>query len=248
MDNVCVAHRGASGEAPENTMSAFRQAMSYDFVQWIELDVQLSGDGVPVVIHDDKLKRTAASKGYVGGRTVAQLQELDAGRWFGRSFAGERIPRLDEVLEATIGRSRLNVELKTYGGRYPGMEEKVVELLYKWHLEHDTVITSFDASSLRTIRRLSSDIQTGLIIDAAPTSLLDELEQLSCSFLSIGYRQLTRARMAAFKEAGIQVMAWTVNDPAAMRKLAAIDPDIMICTNYPDRWQKVFWPSGAARR
>lgn len=248
MDNWCVAHRGASGEAPENTMSAFRAAMVYDFVQWIELDVQLSADGIPVVIHDDKLNRTTGTKGYVGDRTAAELQELDAGRWFGRSFAGERIPLLEEVLQVTAGRCRLNVELKTYGGRYPGMEEKVVEQIHQWSLEHDTVVTSFDGAALRRVRSLSSQIRTGLIIDGAPTGLLDELRQLDCSFLSIGYRYLPKLRMTAFKEAGIQVMAWTVNDKAAMHKLAAVDPTIMICTNYPERWGRVFRPSTPASR
>lgn len=240
MNNWCVAHRGASGEAPENTMGAFRQAMAYDTVQWIELDVQLSRDGIAVVIHDDKLQRTAGVKGFVGEKTAEELQRLDAGRWFGKSFAGERIPLLEEVLEATSGRCRLNVELKTYGGRYPGIEQTVVELLHARQLQHDAVITSFDGEALRRVRSISPDIRTGLIIDAAPSSLLDELRRLDCSFLSIGYRHLNAPRMEAFKGAGIQTMAWTVNDPAAMRKLAAIDPDIMICTNYPDRWEQVF--------
>ncbi|MFS0722934.1 glycerophosphodiester phosphodiesterase [Paenibacillus sp. 1P07SE] len=248
MGNWCVAHRGASGEAPENTMAAFARAMKYDALQWIELDVQLSQDGIPVVIHDDKLNRTTGSKGFVGDKTAAELQQLDAGRWFGRSFSGERIPLLEEVIQATVGRCRLNVELKTYGGRYPGMEERVVELLYKWNLQHDTVITSFDDAALRRVRSLSSEIGTGLIIDGAPATLLDRLRQLGCSFLSIGYRSITAARMAIFRQAGIQVMAWTVNDPVAMRKLAAIDRTVMICTNYPDRWERAIGQGTGLRR
>ncbi|RXZ82238.1 glycerophosphodiester phosphodiesterase [Paenibacillaceae bacterium] len=238
--NRCVAHRGASGEAPENTLAAMRRAMDYEFVQWIELDVQLSSDGIPVVIHDDTLNRTTNSRGPVKSFTAAELQQADAGRWFGRSFSGERIPLLEEVLEATAGRCRLNVELKTYNGRYPGLEERTVELLYKHRLEHDTVITSFDESALRKVRALSNGIRTGLITEKRTGQLVQKLRELEAQFLSIHYRQITPQSMLEFREAGLEVMAWTVDDAAEMRRLAAISPDLMLCTNYPARYAAAF--------
>ncbi|QYR20377.1 glycerophosphodiester phosphodiesterase [Paenibacillus sp. sptzw28] len=236
MFNPCVAHRGASGLAPENTMSAFNAAMSFPFVQWIELDVQLSRNGVPVVIHDDTLNRTTSAAGRVADFTTSQLSRLDAGRWFSKSFAGESLPLLEQVLDATVGRCRLNIELKTYGGRYPGMERRVVELLYAKGLERDAVITSFDTEALRKVRELSPEVTTGLIIDAAPQSLVSDLFALGASFLSIAHKRITHALMAAMKSREITVMAWTVNDIATMKKLASIDPSLMICTNYPDRY------------
>ncbi|WP_270170086.1 glycerophosphodiester phosphodiesterase [Paenibacillus sp. SYP-B4298] len=236
MNNLCVAHRGASGEAPENTIIAARIAMSYPFVQWMEIDVQLSKDGVPVVIHDDRVNRTTNGRGKVAELTAAELGRLDAGRWFGQSFAGERLPTLDQMLEATAGRCRLNIELKSLNGNYPLLEQKVIELLYKRQLQYDTVITSFDPDSLYKVKQISPELVTGLIIDSAPRQLLAELNRLECGFLSIGYAQVTPVRLQEWRQAGLKVMAWTVNDVSAIRRLARMDPDLMICTNYPDRY------------
>jgi glycerophosphoryl diester phosphodiesterase len=217
-------------------MSAFNAAMSFPFVQWIELDVQLSRNGVPVVIHDDTLNRTTSAAGRVADFTTSQLSRLDAGRWFSKAFAGERLPLLEQVLDATVGRCRLNIELKTYGDRYPGMERRVVELLYAKGLARDAVITSFDPEALRKVRELSPEVTTGLIIDAAPQSLVSDLTSLGASFLSIAHKRITPALMGAMKSREITVMAWTVNDIATMKKLVSIDPSLMICTNYPDRF------------
>lgn len=236
MNNLCVAHRGASGEAPENTIIAARIAMSYPFVQWMEIDVQLSKDGVPVVIHDDRVNRTTNGRGKVAELTAAELGRLDAGRWFGQSFAGERLPTLDQMLEATAGRCRLNIELKSLNGNYPLLEQKVIELLYKRQLQYDTVITSFDPDSLYKVKQISPELVTGLIIGSAPRQLLAELNRLECGFLSIGYAQVTPVRLQEWRQAGLKVMAWTVNDVSAIRRLARMDPDLMICTNYPDRY------------
>ncbi|MBP3962100.1 glycerophosphodiester phosphodiesterase [Paenibacillus lignilyticus] len=236
MLNPCVAHRGASGLAPENTMAAFREALSFPFVQWIELDVQMSKDGIPVVIHDDSLRRTARVAGRVHEFTAEQLGKMDAGSWFDKSFAGEGIPTLQQVADATIGRCRLNVELKTYGGRYPGMEKKVVELLYQNGLQHDAVITSFDREALRTVRELSKEVRTGLILDASPWTLVTDLERLGANFLSVGYTRVTDQLLASLRAARVDVMAWTVNDAPMMKRLAALDSALMICTNYPDRF------------
>lgn len=238
MLNPCVAHRGASGLAPENTMAAFRAAMAFPFVQWIELDVQLSKDGIPVVIHDDALRRTARTAGRVDDYSAEELGRMDAGGWFDKAFAGEGIPTLEQVLDATIGRCRLNIELKTYGGRYPGMERAVIELLNRKGLQHDSIITSFDREALRQVRALTKDVRTGLIIDALPWTLTEELKRLDASFLSIGYSRVSGTLLADMRKAGIDVMAWTVNDVPTIKRLAGLDGALMICTNYPDRFQE----------
>ncbi|AZN40248.1 glycerophosphodiester phosphodiesterase [Paenibacillus albus] len=238
MLNPCVAHRGASGLAPENTMAAFREAMRFPFVQWIELDVQLSKDGIPVVIHDDTLRRTTRTSGKVNDYTAEQLGKMDAGGWFDKAYAGECIPTLEQVMLETIGRCRLNIELKTYGGRYPGIEKKVVDLLNKHSLQHDSVITSFDRDSLRIVRSLTADVRTGLILDASPWTLVQELKQLGTTFLSIGYTHVSNQLLEQMRGVGVAVMAWTVNDAPMMKRLGSMDPNLMICTNYPDRFQQ----------
>lgn len=126
MNNPCVAHRGYSSLAPENTMAAFELAMEQAQVQWIELDVQLSRDGYPVVIHDYRLERTTNGKGFVKDMTLHELKQLDAGSWKSKKYAGERIPTLAEVLERIRGRVKLNIELKTTGDMYPHMPAAVL--------------------------------------------------------------------------------------------------------------------------
>jgi glycerophosphoryl diester phosphodiesterase len=244
--NPCCAHRGASGLAPENTLAAMKKALSYPFVEWIELDVQLSKDGVPVVIHDDTVNRTTDRKGRVADYTAAELAAMDAGSWFSPAFRGEPVPTLEQVLELTAGKCRLNIELKTYGGRYPGIEAAVVGLLRRHGRTGDSVITSFDPLALRRVKEAESRMRTGLIIDAAPPGLEQALARLGATFLSIGWNRLTAGRMASFRQAGLAVMAWTVDRKPAMRRIAAMGEDIIICTNYPDRFGELL--AGRRRR
>src|SRR5206468_4882936 len=110
-----VAHRGASARAPENTLAAFREAIRLG-ADAIELDVQLSADGVPMVIHDLTVDRTTNGHGSVASFASRDLRRLDAGAWFSSRFKGERVPTLEEALECARGRCGLNVEIKEAGG------------------------------------------------------------------------------------------------------------------------------------
>jgi glycerophosphoryl diester phosphodiesterase len=240
MNNLCVAHRGFSSIAPENTMAAFLMAMERPEVQWMELDVQLSRDGVPVVIHDFTVDRTTNGKGLVRETDWADLQRLDAGAWKNRSYKGERIPALSELLDRSCGRVRLNIELKTQGDMYPGLPAAVIHEVRKRHMQNDVVITSFEPAALIEVKKLAPEIQTGLIIDARPGDLLTALRQMNCTFLSIGYTNVDKSLMNEMRSAGIRVMAWTVDDKTIMKKLAAVDPELMLCTNRPDVWELAF--------
>ncbi|OMF67579.1 glycerophosphodiester phosphodiesterase family protein [Paenibacillus sp. FSL R5-0766] len=240
MNNLCVAHRGFSSIAPENTMAAFLMAMERPEVQWMELDVQLSRDGVPVVIHDFTVDRTTNGKGLVRETDWADLQRLDAGAWKNKSYKGERIPELSELLDRSCGRVRLNIELKTQGDMYPGLPAAVIHEVRKRHMQNDVVITSFEPAALIEVKKLAPEIQTGLIIDARPGDLLTALRQMNCTFLSIGYTNVDKSLMNEMRSAGIRVMAWTVDDKTIMKKLAAVDPELMLCTNRPDVWELAF--------
>ncbi|MFS0857107.1 glycerophosphodiester phosphodiesterase [Paenibacillus taichungensis] len=240
MNNLCVAHRGFSSIAPENTMAAFLLAMEQPEVQWIELDVQLSRDGVPVVIHDFTFDRTTNGKGFVREKDWADIQQLDAGSWKGKAYKGERVPALSEVLDRTCGKVRLNIELKTQGNMYPGLPAAVIHEVRKRHMQHDVVITSFEPAALVEVKKLAPEFKTGLIIDARPGDLAAVLRQMNCSFLSIGYTNVDKSLMREMRNEGIQVMAWTVDDKIIMKRLAAIDPELMLCTNRPDVWEQAF--------
>lgn len=219
-------------------MAAIRPALEAQDVAWVEIDVQLSKDAVPVVIHDYNLRRTTNGRGEVRQWTAAELASLDAGSWFSPRFKGESIPTLDEVLRETRGRCKLNIELKTDGVRYPYIEEIVLETVEKHGMMDEVVLTSFHAGTLHRVRGLSSKPRTGLILDGWRSTLIKELQGLGCDFLSIGYSRLNKDRLAALKAAGIETMAWTANDQKSIRKLAALDPTLLICTNYPDRWRE----------
>ncbi|WP_055108719.1 glycerophosphodiester phosphodiesterase [Paenibacillus ihumii] len=239
MNNLCVAHRGFSGKAPENTMAAMEMAMQDPYVQWVEVDVQLTKDGIPILIHDFTLNRTTNGRGPVGERTWEELRRLDAGSWKSKMFKGERLITLGEFLKAVCGRLRANIEIKTKGNMYPGIEEKVIAEIQRHRMEHDVVLTSFEPRILARIKEIACGIRTGLIIDSRPEDLLLRMQLLRCSFLSISHRYLTADLASRAAKLGIAVMAWTIDDARTMRRVAALHKDILICTNRPDLWQEV---------
>jgi glycerophosphoryl diester phosphodiesterase len=233
----CVAHRGWSGRAPENTLAAFRLAMQLPAVQWLELDVQLSRDGIPVVIHDPTLKRTTnGGKRRVSTLTAAELAGLDAGAWYHPDFAGQPVPTLDQVLALTVGRCKLNVEIKGEDADPGVIVRQVLNTLKAHGMTHDAVITSFRPEVLKAVKQLDATVRTGLILDANPPDLLATVQSLGCSMLSIGYRNLTAKLLDDAAQRGILVMAWTVNGTADLKRLVLRPEPVMICTNHPDRW------------
>lgn len=240
MTDYCAAHRGFSGRAPENTMAAVNLAMDQPYVKWIEVDVQQSSDGVPFLIHDYTLNRTTSGRGPVKDALWSELSQLDAGRWKSPQYTGERLVTLDRFLEAVQGRLKVNLEIKTENNKYPGLEAKIVAAVKERGMEKDVVLTSFDAEALRKVKETESSMRTGLIIDGRPANLLDRLAALDSNFLSISYRHLTPEFASRASKAGIEIMAWTIDDGKTMRRIAEMHPDILICTNRPDIWVDTF--------
>lgn len=232
----CVAHRGWSARAPENTMASFRLALSEPAVKWMELDVHLSRDQVPVVIHDSTLKRTTGVNGRVSGMTAEQLAQLDAGSWFGPKFAQERIPTLDQVLKLASGRCCLNIEIKGEDSAPTLIVKRVLDDVRRRFMKNDVVITSFRPDVLTAVREQSRSVRTGLIIEDNPPGLIRTVQSLGSGMLSIGFRHLTERLLQQAAEAGIAVMAWTPNRLADLNRLVCRPEPILICTNYPDRW------------
>lgn len=232
----CVAHRGWSGGAPENTLAAFRLALSEPSVYWIELDVHLSKDEVPVVIHDGTLNRTTNGKGKVSEKTAFQLSQLDAGSWFHPYYAGEPVPTLEQTLSLVYGRSCLNIELKEDAQEGGLLVRRVVELVRAYRMENAVVITSFDRRLIEQVKQCAPEFRTGLIVDKRTRDLVPLLKSLGASVLSIDYRHVTPQLLADTAASDIGVMAWTVNQPGDLARLAGMPEYFQICTNYPDRW------------
>ncbi|MCM3077596.1 glycerophosphodiester phosphodiesterase [Brevibacillus invocatus] len=233
--NICMAHRGWSGKAPENTMAAIRLALAEPAIGGMEIDVQLSRDGVPVLIHDFTLDRTTSGSGLVMDHTLEELRQLDAGIWFDEKFAGERIPTLEEALQAVKGRCTLNIELKATSDMYPGIAEKVLELLERYEMKDEVYITSFDHDLIRQVRQLDATVVTGLIVLGRPVLMLEQLEEAGANILSMGYPYLTRELACEALEKGYKVIAWTIDEPRDMQIVMSWHPEVQVCTNHPDR-------------
>lgn len=213
------AHRGASAEAPENTLAAFRRALSLG-VSGIELDVQLTRDGVPVVLHDPVLERTTDGRGWVGNWTWAELRRLDAGRWFGPQFSGERIPGLAEVLALVPENVWINIEVKTAPQVYPGLEEKIVECV-RCAGRRRVLYSSFDHSSLMRLQRLDSRAFLGLLYDGYLLAPWDYARRSGLRVRSLHVRHwfVTPAFVREAHRRGLKVFAYTVNDPRRASQL-----------------------------
>ncbi len=233
--NRCMAHRGWSGLAPENTLSAIKMAADDPLISAIEIDVQLSKDGVPVVIHDFTLERTTSGSGLVADHTYAELQQLDAGSWFDQRFAEETIPTLDAVLAVVRGKCKLNIELKTAGTMYPGLGQKVIELVKHHEMQDEVMLTSFDHEVIKAVKQAEPSLATGLIILGRPTLLPEQLAATGANVLSMCYPYLTPELVKAMVAAGMTVVAWTIDEPAAMQAVMELDEAVIICTNHPER-------------
>lgn len=144
------------------------------------------------------------------------------------------------MLELASGRLRLNIELKTSGDMYPGLEKAVIDLISSKGMRDDVVLTSFDAGALQRIKELDPRFRTGLIYDSRTGDPARKLKELDCSFLSISFARLNPGLAKLLAERGVKTMAWTVNKAKEMRRLAEMHSDIMICTNRPDIWGETF--------
>ena len=157
-DVETIAHRGASGYAPENTMAAFEKAVDMK-ADYFELDVQMTKDGKLVVIHDTSVDRTTDGSGMVKDLTLEEIHNLDAGSWFGEEFANERIPTLGEVLDEFRGKSGILIEIKS-PSLYPGIEEKIAAELSARNLDkpnnNKIIVQSFDQESVQIFHSTSS--------------------------------------------------------------------------------------------
>ena len=218
-DFLLISHRGASHYEPENTLRSFRKALDMRSSA-IEFDVRKSLDGHLVVIHDGKVDRTTDGKGAVSGKTLGELQALDAG-------CGERIPTLDEVFDNFGGHCGLVVELKERG-----TEEKTVSLIKKHGLTKDVVAVSFREDCLRAVRGLDSAIPTGLIT-VFGFGCVKKALSLGCRVVATNHRFMTRRLASEARRNGLFVCCWTVNDPKRGERLARIGLDGVI-TDKPD--------------
>ncbi|WP_108670227.1 glycerophosphodiester phosphodiesterase [Peribacillus acanthi] len=235
---IIIAHRGSSGACPENTYSAFDQALE-DGAEMIELDIQLSMDGELMVIHDRSLERTTNCEGLVDNYTKDELIKLDAGTWFSKVFCEERIPVLDEVLEKYNGKIGFLIEVK-YPKEQPEIGQKLKTTLEDFSGrkkgKHLIIVQSFDKEFLLSFNKMMPNLPLGLLIKKLPN--LKEIERLSgyISYLNPKYTIVTKRFIQTIHEHSMKCIVWTVRTKNVKKKIHQMNVD-GIATDYPE-WYK----------
>lgn len=224
-----LAHRGYPKKHPENTLISFRSALDLSFSH-LELDVQLTSDGVPIVIHDTTVNRTTNGKGRVVDYSLEEIRKLDAG-------GGQLIPTLEEVLLLAKGKAAVDIELKQSGKLYPGLEEKVLQVVEACDVQDQIFVTSFDHYSMIRMRQLSASIDLGLVLYGATPAVFPFAAELGAKYISVKHIYLTDDFVQQCQKQHIQVIAWTIDDSEEMRGLLSKFPDVWVCTNELERWK-----------
>ena len=226
------AHRGASVDAPENTLPAFALALGQG-ADGIELDVQLTRDDEVVVIHDETLERTTTGRGWVADHSWEGLRTLDASA--GRpGFGRTPIPRLAEVLELLVDCDVIaNVELKTDKVRYHGIEERVLEVVAASGVGDRVVFSSFNHHTLRTLRRLGAPQPLGALLSDRLIKPWRYVAEMDAAAIHPPVRAVTRKLVVKSHQRGLRVNAWTADTERELRRMLAFGVDAVI-TGVPE--------------
>jgi glycerophosphoryl diester phosphodiesterase len=247
-----VAHRGGSLLAPENTLAAFRNALTLS-VDAIEFDVQMSRDGHAIVFHDNTVERLTDGEGNILDLDFAYLRSLNAAAHFQGGWPlPQQIPTLQEVLDLVRGRKQAYIEIKTsehdgVQGRYPNIAAAVVKAVRDFNMQKQVTVISFDWPMLTAVKALEPVLQTGAIVskEAWPAgeerpfeSLLERLKSYGCHWVSLD-RELVTAQMPAIAHArGYKVNVWTINTLEEMRRLADAQVD-SLTSDRPDLFSQL---------
>lgn len=241
-----IAHRGASGTRPENTLAAFQRAIDLG-ADMIELDVTLTRDEELVVIHDETLERTTDGRGPVRSLLLEEIRRLDAGSWFAPEFAGERVPTLAEVLERLRGRVLLNVEIKEEAVTdvlSNGIAERVVTLIREKGAPGAVILSSFDPRALEQAREVGPEIPRASLYDEKRHAGLDPreiMDRVGAVVFSPGREQLSPEMVAACHAAGRLITVYTVDEADEMRRMIELGVDGLF-TDFPERLIEVLGP------
>ena len=221
-DTAIIAHRGASMDAPENTLASLEEAIR-QHADWVEIDVQETREGGIVVIHDRDLMKVAGVPMNVRDATFAELRSVDIGSWFDARFSGERVATLAEVLDLCKDRVKLIVELKYYGGEVR-FEERVIEIIEAHKMQEDIAMMSLNYQGVETLKSLRPDWNTGLLSSV----VLGNLAQLNVDFLAVNGRLATRGFIKSAHDRHHKVLVWTINDPVEISAMMSKGVDGII--------------------
>ncbi len=234
VDYLVVAHRGASGIAPENTLSSFAEAIRTG-AHFIEMDIQVTADGIPIVFHDKGLSRTTNGSGFASKLTYEELLKFDSGNWFSKKFTGEKIPTLEDVLDSVKNKILVNIELKNLGTNPFPHIEKIIQIIENFNYSDKVVISSFYYEQLKIVKKIKSTIPTAIIRlpkDKRLPSVISKefpFEGLVCSIEEINNEIVEDA-----KQNGLFLGIYTVNTASELEYVLKFDVKAIV-TNFPEQ-------------
>lgn len=238
---MIIAHRGAKGMSPENTLGAFKLGLEQG-CEGIELDVHLSADGELVVIHDHTLDRTTDRQGAIAEKTLAEIKEADAGSWYSEAYKGEKVPTLAEVFDLVPASVMINIEIKAPGN---GMEQKLADFLSERGRIDNVVTSSFDHKSVRRLKLIEPKAKIGLLyannlLDPTAYARSFDVEVYS---LHPHFRAIDAEDVAKAVENGLKVYPYTANEVHDFKELNEKGVSGII-TDFPGRLKE--WLQGGA--
>lgn len=218
-----VAHRGGALYVPENTLAAVNYCID-NHLDYVEIDVQSTSDGVVVLLHDESLERTTGYNANLRDVPYSIVKKLDAGSFYNEEYAGERIPTLEEVLDEAKGRICLLVEIKNHE-KNDMLIQNVVKLINVYDMVDECVIQSFDRDVIRKVKKCDENIKTSLLTSA----VYGNFESMTdCDAISLNYRYASRTVVSRIHEAGKEVFLWTVNNKDQIRYTISFGADYVI--------------------
>ncbi len=221
---LIIAHRGASSHAPENTIASIERAIE-DNADWVEVDVQQTADGSVVVTHDSDFMRLLGEPANIWDLTQQEIQSFDVGGWFAVEYQGERVPTLQEALEAVKGKATLLIELKFYPqSSREQFEEDVVSIITQANMENDIAIMSLERPALTKVQELEPDWNIGLLTATS----IGNFSELEGNFVAVSSTSASLNFIRRTQETDKQVFVWTVNNPSSMLRYISMGVDGII--------------------
>lgn len=224
-----VAHRGYPAKYPENTMASFKAAVHLNFTH-IELDVHLSKDGVPVVMHDHTIDRMTNGQGEIRSFTLAELRKFKVNYM-------ENIPTLEEVLLFVRNRVTVSIEMKDTK-LYPNFEERVLSVIEKTNMMEQVYIISFHQQSLKRLRKLSDKIELGLLVNKLKRSHFRLVEKLHANYIAVNHKGVKESYIKKCQAIGVQLVVWTVNTNEHMNYFQQF-PSVLVTTDNLEKFMTV---------
>lgn len=227
-----VAHRGFRTATPENTMAAFAAAVKAG-AQAIEMDVVMSADGVPVIIHDKTVDKTTDGSGSVGDMTVPELKQLDAGSWFDPAFTGARIPTFEEFASFMVGHPEVEILLEFKGPWNVTEVEVVFDLVVTHGLVERSMLQSFHPTTIASICEVAPNSDRGVLIETEPENLIERAVAANIYTINPDVDYLFEHPDLAdrVRAAGMKMQVWTANAPEQWERLVALGVDAIITDN-----------------